>query len=88
MLTIENFTDKQQYVIAEFIHRLWRVFAHESDTLIKPEAEALIKVFQEHHVPEAFVANLTISDCIDLLVSNTSLEVRDEIMGKYYSGNL
>jgi hypothetical protein len=82
MLTIENFTDKQQYVIAEFI------FAHESDTLIKPEAEALIKVFQEHHVPEAFVANLTISDCIDLLVSNISLEVRDEIMGKYYSGNL
>jgi hypothetical protein len=37
MLTIENFTDKQQYIIAEFI------FAHESDTLIKPEAEALIK---------------------------------------------
>ena len=82
MLTTENFTDNQQYIIAEFI------FSYESDTLIKPEAEALIKVFQEHHVPEAFVANLTISDCVDLLVSNTSLEVRDVIMGKYYSGSL
>ena len=59
MITIENLTDKQQYDIAEFI------FAHESDTLIKPEAEALIRVFQEHHVPESFVANLSIEDCID-----------------------
>jgi hypothetical protein len=80
MITIENFTDKQQYDIAEFI------FAHESDTLIKPEAEALIRVFQEHRVPEAFVANLAIKDCIDLLGSNTSLETRDSIMEKYYSG--
>lgn len=80
MITIENFTDKQQYDIAEFI------FAYESDTLIKPEAEALIRVFQEHHVPEAFVANLSIEDTIGLLASNTSLETRDVIMGKYYSG--
>lgn len=82
MITIENLTDKQQYDIAEFI------FAHESDTLIKPEAEALIRVFQEHHVPESFVANLSIEDCIDLLASNTSLEIRDEIMKKYYRGAL
>lgn len=82
MITIENFTDKQQYDIAEFI------FAHETDTLIKPEAEALIRVFQEHHIPEAFVANLSIEDTIGLLASNTSIETRDVIMEKYYSGTL
>lgn len=82
MITTENFTDKQQYDIAEFI------FAHETGTLIKPEAEALIRVFQEHHIPEAFVANLTIEDTINLLSSNTSLETRDSIMEKYYRGSL
>jgi hypothetical protein len=82
MVAIENFTERHQYDIAEFI------FAYESDTLIKSEAESLIKVFQDHRVPEAFVANLEIKDCMDLLMSNTSLETRDEIMKKYYSGAL
>lgn len=82
MIELENLTEKQQYDIAEFI------FGHKSGTLIKPEAEALIKVFEDHHVAEAFVANLSIGDCVDLLMSNTSEETRDIIMQKYYSGVL
>jgi hypothetical protein len=77
-----KFTKQQQYIIAEFI------FAHETDTLIKPEAQALIEVFQEHSVPEAYVANLSIEDCVDLLVKNTTSEERSTIMADYYSGNL
>ena len=80
MIDIEHFTDKQQYDIAEFI------FAHETGTLIKPEAEALIKVFEDHLVAEAFVTDLSIEDCVDLLMSNTTEETRNIIMRKYYSG--
>ena len=75
-------TDKQKLAIAEFAH------AYETDTLIKPEAEALIKVFQEHGVPEAFVANVDIDDCLELLFENTTVEERDLIMQSYYSGSL
>lgn len=82
MITIEDLTTEQQCSIAEFI------FAYLGDTIIKSEAIDLIEVFQEHHVPEAFVANLSIEDTIDLLMDNTSIEMRDEIMKKYYSGKL
>ena len=82
MIELENLTENQQYDIAEFI------FGHQSGTLIKPEAEALIKVFEDHRVTEAFVANLSIEDCLGLLMSNTSKETRDIIMRKYYSGAL
>ena len=77
-----EFTDKQKLDIAEFI------FGNNSGTLIKREAESLIKVFQDHRVAEAFVANLDIDDCIDLLLNNTTLEERDLIMQSYYSGKL
>lgn len=77
-----DFTQKQKLDIAEFI------FGYESDTLIKPDAEKLINVFQEHSVPEAYVANLSIEDCLDLLVKNTTSEERTEIMTQYYSGKL
>lgn len=82
MIKTEEFTNKEQLEIAEFI------FAYQSGTLIKPEAEDLIRVFQDHHVPEAFVANLNIDDTVDLLVKNTSHETREDIMHKYYSGKL
>jgi len=75
-------TDKQKLAIAEFAH------AYETDTLIKPEAEALIKVFQEHGIPEAFVANVDIDDCLELLMANTTIEERTELMQLYYSGSL
>lgn len=45
MVELENLTENQQYGIAEFI------FGYQSGTLIKPEAEALIKVFEDHRVP-------------------------------------
>jgi hypothetical protein len=77
-----EFTKEQQSVIAEFI------FAYETDTLIKSEAKGLIKVFQEHSIPEAYVANLSIEDCLELLVDNTTVDQRGELMTKYYSGNL
>lgn len=77
-----NFTQKQKLDIAEFI------FGYESDTLIKPDAERLIKVFQEHSVPEAYVANLSTDDCLDLLIKNTTTAERVGIMSEYYSGKL
>ena len=77
-----EFTKEQEFIIAEFI------FAYQSDTLIKSEAKELINVFQEHSVPEAYVANLSVTDCIYLLINNTSQEQRDTLMDKYYSGNL
>lgn len=82
MIGLENFTTKQQYDIAEFI------FAHQTDTLIKSEAESLIQVFKDHHIIDAFVTNLEVDDCLDLLMKNTSLETRDAIMQKYYKGDL
>lgn len=77
-----EFTQKQKLAIAEFLH------AYETDTLIKPEAEKLISVFQEHSVPEAYVANLEIDDCCDLIINNTTADERSEIMALYYSGKL
>jgi hypothetical protein len=77
-----EFTTQQESAIAEFAH------AFETDTLIKPEAEALIKVFQDHNIPEAFVADVDVDDCLMLLFSNTTIEQRSEIMKKYYSGSL
>jgi hypothetical protein len=77
-----EFTDKQKLVIAEFAH------AYETDTLIKSEAEDLIKVFQEHNISKAFTTNVDINDCLELLFENTTLEERDLIMQSYYSGSL
>jgi hypothetical protein len=82
MINLEDLTNKQQLVIAEFI------FAFRSDTLIKSEAEDLIEVFKEHHVPEAYVANLSIEDTIDLLTNNMSPDTAEEILKKYFRGEL
>ena len=75
-------------IISNFGTRKYLRVESTSGTLIKPEAEDLIRVFQDHHVPEAFVANLNINDTVDLLVKNTSHETRENIMHKYYSGKL
>lgn len=77
-----EFTKQQKLAIAEF------VFAFFNDTLIKSEADNLIKVFQEHHVPEAFVANLETEDCIKLVMDNTTPSIVQKIMKEYFSGKL
>jgi hypothetical protein len=82
MIPKEKFNKEQQIAIAEYI------FADLTDTLIKPEAEAVIKVFQEHHIPEAFVSNVSIEDVEKLIMDNTTNETRLEIYEDYTSGKL
>lgn len=82
MINIEKLTDEQQLSLAEFAYSL------ASDILIKSDGEKVITVFQEHSVPEAFVANLEIDDICDLIEKNISTETLEIIMGKYYSGKL
>lgn len=77
-----EFTKKQELAIAEFI------FSYETDVLITSDAQNLINVFQEHHVPEAYVANISIEDCMQLIKDNISVEQTDEILKKYLSGKL
>lgn len=83
MIQLTDFTNKQQEVIAEFIH------AYQTDTLIKSEGEALLKVFQDHKVVLSDSnSDLSIDDYLKLILLNIDLDTIDEIMKKYYKGEL
>ena len=83
MIQLTDFTNKQQEVIAEFIH------AYQTHTLIKSEGEALLKVFQDHNVVLSDSnSDLSIHEYLKLILLNIDLDTIDEIMKKYYKGEL
>lgn len=82
MIKTSEFTDKQKEAIAEYI------FADMTGTIIKSEAEAVIQVFQQHHIAESFVSNLSYEDVSTLILDNTTNETRMEVYNLYTSGKL
>lgn len=81
-MNIENLSNQEKLVIAEFIH------AMETDTLIKSEGQAVIDLFAEKGIERAKTTELETYSIFFLIKSEIEVIDRQIIMNEYLTGKL
>lgn len=82
LIPLENLSQNDKYVIAEFI------YSYMGDILIKSDAEAVIEVMKGHEVEEAHNCPIEAQGVFDLIENNISEDTAKQIMNDYFSGQL
>lgn len=82
IIPLNKLSKKDKAAIGEYIH------AYKTETLIKSEGEAVIKMFKKHGVKEADETPLEAHAIMFLIKGHIEREDRTSIMRDYYKGRL